>query len=87
MTQESSKITYKPLGITHTLIAFIFGITIISINAIEFYFLSKSGGLSSTSLNVFWIMMQNVGIAIPNSYYLSKIQVTTTGLSESTGAK
>ena len=73
---------YKPLGITHVLIAFIFGITIISVNAIELYFLSKTGALSSSSLNIFWIVLQNVGIAIPNSYYLSKIQITGTGLSE-----
>jgi hypothetical protein len=84
---DATTITYKPLGITHTLIALIFAITIISVNAIEFFFLSKDGAISSTSLNVFWIMMQNVGIAIPNSYYLSKIQITTGGLTESTGAK
>jgi len=75
---------YKPLGITHVLIAFIFGVTIVSVNAIELYFLSKVGALSSSSLNIFWIVLQNVGIAIPNSYYLSKIQISTTGLSEQT---
>jgi len=75
---------YKPLGITHVLIAFIFGVTIVSVNAIELYFLSKVGALSSSSLNIFWIVLQNVGIAIPNSYYLSKIQITTSGLSEQT---
>ena len=75
-------IEYRPLGITHVLIAFIFGIAIVSINAIELYFLSKSGALNSSSLNIFWIVLQNVGIAIPNSYYLSKIQITGMGLSE-----
>jgi len=77
-------IEYKPLGITHVLVAFIFALAMISINAIEFYFMSKDGALTANSLNVFWVILQNIGMAIPNSYYLSKIQVTTTGLSEQT---
>jgi len=81
---DSTSITYKPFGITHFALGAIFGVVLIGINAIEFFFLSQSHALSSTSLNVFWITVQNVGIAIPNSYYLSKIQVSTTGITEST---
>jgi len=77
-------IEYKPLGITHVLVAFIFALAMISINAIEFYFMAKNNALTANSLNVFWVILQNIGMAIPNSYYLSKIQVTTTGLSEQT---
>ena len=81
---DSTSITYKPFGITHFALAAIFGIVIVGINAIEFFFLSQSHALSSTSLNVFWIALQNVGIAIPNSYYLSKIQISASGMTEST---
>ncbi|MEM3829124.1 MAG: hypothetical protein QXP36_07925 [Conexivisphaerales archaeon] len=84
MAADSTQITYKPLGITHVLIAAIFAISTLGINAVEFYFLAKNGGLTSTSLNLFWIVLQNVGIAIPNSYYLSKIKITTGGITEST---
>jgi len=77
-------IEYKPLGITHVLVAFIFALAMISINAIEFYFMAKNNALTANSLNVFWVILQNIGMAIPNSYYLSKIQVTTTGLTEQT---
>ena len=81
---DSTSITYKPFGITHFALGLTFGIVLISINAIEFFFLSQSHALSSTSLNVFWIALQNIGIAIPNSYYLSKIQISTTGMTETT---
>jgi len=75
---------YKPFGITHVLIAFIFALAMIAINGIEFYFMAKNNALSPNSLNLFWIILQNVGMAIPNSYYLSKIQITGTGLTEQT---
>ncbi|MEM3265537.1 MAG: hypothetical protein QXH07_06240 [Thermoplasmata archaeon] len=83
---DSTQITYKPLGITHVIIATVFAIAIISINAIEFYFLQQAHALNTTSLNLFWIVMQNIGIAIPNSYYLSKIQISTGGMTESSSA-
>ncbi len=74
----------KPIGLTHVLISFIYGVVIISINAIEFYFLKEANALSTNSLNLFWIVAQNVGIAIPNSYYLSKINLSPTNISEET---
>ena len=75
---------YKPVSLTHLLIAFIFAIALVAINGIEFYFMAKNDALTANSLNIFWIILQNIGVAIPNSYYLSKIQVSTTGLSEQT---
>ena len=81
---DSTSITYKPFGITHFALGAIFGVVLIAVNAIEFFFLSQSHALSSTSLNVFWIMLQNVGIALPNSYYLSKIQISSSGMTETT---
>jgi hypothetical protein len=77
-------IEYRPVGLTHILIAFIFAIALLGINAIEFYFMARNNALTPNSLNLFWIILQNIGVAIPNSYYLSKIQVSTTGLSEQT---
>ena len=81
---DSTSITYKPMGITHVLIGCIFAVSIVAINAIEFYFLNQAHALSPTSLGLFWIMVQNVGIAMPNSYYLSKIQISTSGMTEAT---
>ena len=75
---------YRPLSITHVLIAFIFAIALVAINGIEFYFMARNNALTANSLNLFWIILQNIGVAIPNSYYLSRIQITTTGLSETT---
>jgi len=75
---------YRPLSTTHVLIAFIFAIALVAINGIEFYFMARNNALTANSLNLFWIILQNIGVAIPNSYYLSRIQITTTGLSETT---
>ncbi|MEM3830025.1 MAG: hypothetical protein QXP36_12560 [Conexivisphaerales archaeon] len=73
-------IAMKPLGITHFLMGLTWGSVLVGINAIEFYFLGKT----TTQLDVLWIVFQNVGIASANSYYLSKIDMTPQGISEST---
>ncbi|MEM3859751.1 MAG: hypothetical protein QW478_10170 [Candidatus Micrarchaeaceae archaeon] len=73
-------IAMKPLGITHFLMGLTWGSVLVGINGIEFYLLGKS----TTELDVLWIVMQNIGIASANSYYLSKIDMTPQGLTEST---
>jgi len=67
---------------THVLIALIWAIAILGLNAIEFYFLFLSGTVFSY-LIIFGIAGQNVIIAAANSYYLSKFtgQVSATGAS------
>ncbi|MEM3872665.1 MAG: hypothetical protein QXE05_08915 [Nitrososphaeria archaeon] len=73
-------LTYKPLGITHVILGFTWATALVAINAIEFYFLK----ISTSSLDVLWIIFQNIGIASANSYYLSKIDVSPQGLTETT---
>ncbi|MEM0050756.1 MAG: hypothetical protein QXW39_09540 [Candidatus Bathyarchaeia archaeon] len=70
----------KPLGITHFLMGLTWGSVLVGINAIEFYFLGKS----TSQLDVLWIVMQNIGIASANSYYMSKIDMTPQGITETT---
>ncbi|MEM3861872.1 MAG: hypothetical protein QW203_05310 [Thermoplasmatales archaeon] len=72
-------IQIKPLGITHFLLGITWGTVLIGINAIEFYYFR-----SMNSLDVLWIVFQNIGIASANSYYLSKIDVSPQGLTETT---
>ncbi|MEM3828613.1 MAG: hypothetical protein QXP36_05350 [Conexivisphaerales archaeon] len=70
----------KPLGITHFLMGLVWGSVLVGINAIEFYFLGKT----TSQLDVLWIVMQNIGIASANSYYMSKIDMTPQGITETT---
>lgn len=70
----NTTLTYKPLGITHVIISAIWGISLIAINAIVFYF---SKHLDDTQfLYLFFI---NAGIAMPNAYYLSKLDLSPSG--------
>lgn len=76
-------ITYNPVGLTHIVLGFIWGVSLIAINAIEFVFLTLNAHTIAPS-TVFFIVIQNVGVALANSYYLSKIQVLPSGLRETT---
>ncbi|MEM3193275.1 MAG: hypothetical protein QW292_14550 [Candidatus Parvarchaeota archaeon] len=73
-------VAMKPLGITHFLMGLTWGSVLVGINAIEFYFLGKS----ASQLDVLWIVMQNIGIASANSYYMSKIDMTPQSITETT---
>lgn len=70
---------YYPVHITHFLLGLTWAVALISINAIEFLYFKQ---MSDTGL--FWIVMQNIGIASANSYFLVKTHITPSGLTEET---
>jgi hypothetical protein len=72
-------ITYKPMGITHVLISLFWALALVATNAIIFYF-SKN----LTSAEFFFIFLINAAIATPNAYFLSKLNATQTGISDTT---
>ena len=59
---------------THIVLGLIWGSVIIVLNWIEFSYV-VAGNLSYTIAGVFSV--QNVAIALANSYYLSKIEIQT----------
>ncbi len=65
---------------THIIISLIWASGLIILNAIEFYFISI-GRISGSVVGVLGV--QNISIALANSYYLSKIdvQISPTGVS------
>ena len=74
----------SPLHITHIVLGFIWSVTVIAVTTVELYF---TGTGNITSLDVFFIVGQNIGIASANSYYLSKISQTAQGITESTSSQ
>ena len=73
MTAQSV-MTYKPMGITHVIISAIWGLSLIAINAIIFYF-SKH----LDDIQFLYLFFINAGIATPNAYYLSKLDLSPSG--------
>ena len=51
------------------------------LTTVELYYVG-TGNISS--LDIFFIVGQNIGIAASNSYYVSKISQTAQGISETT---
>lgn len=78
MTAQTA-ITYKPMGITHVIISAVWAMALVAINAIVFYY---SRNLTSTEY--FYIFLLNAAIATPNAYFLSKLNVSQTGITDST---
>ncbi|MEM3482484.1 MAG: hypothetical protein QW246_05680 [Thermoplasmata archaeon] len=70
---------YYPIHITHIVVSLIWGISLIAINGIEFYFNKSIQGM-----NLFWIVLQNIGIASANSYWLMKTHISPSELTIST---
>ncbi|MEM3829074.1 MAG: hypothetical protein QXP36_07670 [Conexivisphaerales archaeon] len=70
---------YYPIHITHIVVSLIWGISLIAINGIEFYF-----NKSIQEINLFWIILQNIGIASANSYWLMKTHISPSELTIST---
>ena len=73
MTAETA-ITYKPMGITHVIISSVWALALVAINAIIFY---EQKNLSS--LDFLYVFFINAGIATPNAYYLSKLDLSPSG--------
>lgn len=68
------------LGInqTHAILAFIFAMAIVAVTALEVYFVK----MDNTGL--LFVVAQNIGIAIANSFYVSNVVLNPQGLSETT---
>ena len=79
MMTASTSLTYFPAHLTHIIVAAIFGSVVVAITALEVYFIK-----SFTSAEMFFLTMQNVGIASTSGYFVSKTSFTTTGLTETT---
>ncbi len=69
-------------GYVHYLMGLIFGITtIITVNT-SVIFLYLANALNTASM--FTVVIMAVGMSIPNSYYLSRVVIKSTGITEST---
>jgi hypothetical protein len=69
------------IHLTHVILGFIWGVVVLGLTTVELYFVGTG---NITTMDIFFIVGQNVGIASANSYYLSKISQTASGLTEST---
>lgn len=74
---------FLPVHVTHIVIAITFAITIISVSALELYFIVLSTSIVS-STDLLYIVAQNIGIAIANSYFRTSVNLSASGLSENT---
>ena len=70
-----------PIHLTHIILGFIWAIAVLGLTGIELYFIGTG---NITTMDIFFVVGQNVGIASANSYYLSKISQTASGITEST---
>ena len=69
------------IHLTHVILAAIWGGVVLGVTFVELYFIG-TGNVSS--LDLFFISGQNIAIASANSYYLSKISQTASGITEAT---
>ena len=70
-------ISFVPAHLTHIVVASIYAIATVSITALEVFFIK-----SINSADIFFIVVQNVGIMGTSGYFASKISVSEKGLSE-----
>ena len=70
-----------PIHLTHIILGFIWAIAVLGLTGIELYFIGTG---NITTMDIFFVVGQNVGIASANSYYLSKISQTASGITETT---
>ena len=73
--------TVNSIHLTHVILGFIWGVVVLGLTTVELYFVGTG---NITTMDIFFIVGQNVGIASANSYYLSKISQTTQGITETT---
>ena len=70
-----------PIHLTHIILGFIWALAVLGLTGIELYFIGTG---NITTMDVFFIVGQNIGIATANSYYVSKISQTPQGITETT---
>ena len=73
--------TVNPIHLTHVILGFIWGVVVLGLTTVELYFVGTG---NITTMDIFFVVGQNVGIATANSYYLSKISQTAQGITETT---
>ena len=64
---------------THAVLAFIFGVVIVAITAIEAYF-----GVIRSDTGLLFVASQNVGLGLANSFYVSQLTLNASGITEKT---
>ncbi|MEM3860708.1 MAG: hypothetical protein QW478_15160 [Candidatus Micrarchaeaceae archaeon] len=72
----------KPYSITHIVSIFAIMIMQISYNAFFYYYLYIAKAFTDT--NIFFNAIVNISALVGASYYLTKIQISASGLSETT---
>ena len=73
--------TVNSIHLTHVILGFIWGVVVLGLTTVELYFVGTG---NITTMDIFFVVGQNVGIATANSYYLSKISQTASGITETT---
>ncbi len=65
-------------GTVHVVLAVTFAASMIALTALEVTHIAIN------SIELLWIVFQNVGLGLANSYYVSKIQITPQALTQET---
>ncbi len=66
-------------GTVHVVLAVTFAASMIALTALEVTHIAIN------DIELLWIIMQNIGLGLANSYYVSRIQLTPQGLQQTTG--
>lgn len=66
-------------GWVHVILGGIFAMAMVGLTALEEYF-----GHPLSDAGVLFVVFQNVGLGLANSYYVSKVSLSATGLQETT---
>ncbi len=65
-------------GTVHVVLAVTFAASMIALTALEVTHIAID------AIELLWIVFQNVGLGLANSYYVSRIQLTPQGLTQQT---
>jgi len=75
-------ITFLPTHLTHIAVASIYAVATVGLTALEVFFIK-----SINTADVFFLVLQNIGIMGTSGYFASKINVSEKGLSEVNSVK
>ena len=76
-TVVSKTVLYRPMHLTHVIIACVFSFAVVGLSALEVYFVKPF-----TSAEIFFLVIQNVGILFTSGYFAGKVSLTPSGLTE-----
>jgi len=77
MGGDKMPVTWLPGHITHIMIAGIYGAATVGLTALEVFYIK-----SFSTADVFFLVIQNVGVMGTSGYFASKINISEKGLSE-----